>query len=46
MLFKVLDRMIINDDLVTYKEALVGHLKRDTLVHTPHLFSITQHKLI
>lgn len=38
--------MIMKRDLVTYKETLVGHLKHDTPLHTPHLFGLTQQKLI
>jgi hypothetical protein len=33
----------MNDDFFTYKETRVGHLKHDTPLHTPHLFSLTQH---
>jgi len=46
VLSKVIDRMIMKRDLVTYKETLVGHLKHDTPLHTPHLFGLTQQKLI
>lgn len=38
--------MIMNEDLATYKETLMGHLKHDTPVNKPHLVSLTQHKFI
>jgi len=46
MLSKVIERMIMNEDLSTYKETLMGHLKHDTPVNKPHLFSLIQVNLI
>jgi hypothetical protein len=39
MLFKLLERMIMNDDLVTYKEALVATLNTIPL-YTRHICSV------
>jgi len=38
--------MFINEDFGTYKETLMSDLKHDTPVNKPHLFSLTQHKII